>query len=138
MTNRLRTEIDEEIAAEEEQVEKARPKKRQIPDNLFTQFFSKGFVTTDEATKALPFVLYIALLCMFYIGNRHLAENNIRDIDKLTKEVKELGYDYKSTKADLAFKSTLSEVKRRADSLQMDVKESLQPPQKITDREDGQ
>jgi len=138
MTNRLRTEIDEEIAAEEELVEKVRPKKRQIPDNLFTQFFSKGFVTTDEATKALPFVLYIALLCMIYIGNRHLAENNIRDIDKVTKEVKELGYDYKSTKAELTYKSTLSQVKHQVDSLKLDVKVLAQPPQKIVDKEDEQ
>jgi hypothetical protein len=35
---------------------------------------------------------------MVYIGNRHLAENNMRDIDKITKEVKELSWDYKSTK----------------------------------------
>lgn len=138
MTNRLRTEIEEEIAAEEELAEKQRPKKREIPDNVFTQFFTKGFITTDEATKALPFVLYIALLGMIYIGNRHLAENTIRDIDKLTKEVKELGYDYKSTKADLAYKSTLSQVKKRADTLKLDVKESMQPPQKIIAKEDEQ
>ncbi len=137
MSNRFRTEIDEEIAAEEELMEKQRPKKRQIPDNTFTQFFKKGFVTTDEATRALPFVLFLALLGMIYIGNRHLAEDTIRNIDKLTKEVKEMGYDYKSTKAELAFKSTLSEVQKRADTL--GIKESLQPPQKIVVQEgDGQ
>jgi hypothetical protein len=138
MTNRLRNEIDEELAAEQELEEKQRPKKRQIPDNVFTKFFTKGYVTTDEATKALPFVLFLALLGMIYIGNRHLAENTIRDIDKLTKEVKEQGYEYKSTKADLAYKSTLSEVKKRADTLKLDVKESMQPPQKIVAQEDEQ
>jgi len=72
---------------------------------------------------------------MVYIGNRHLAEKTIRDIDKITKEVKELSWDFKTTKADLAFKSTLTEVARRADTL--GVKESLQPPQKITVEEDN-
>ena len=100
------------------------------------KFFTKGFITTDDATKALPFVLYVALLGMIYIGNRHLAEKNIRDIDKLTKEVKELSWDYKSTKADLAFKSTLTEVEKRADTL--GIKTSMQPPQKITVKEDEQ
>ena len=73
---------------------------------------------------------------MIYIGNTHLAERNIRDISKITKEVKELGWDYKVSKADLAFKSTYSEIKRRVDT--MGIKSSLQPPQKITVREDEQ
>jgi hypothetical protein len=109
---------------------------KEIPDNFFTQFFTKGFVTAEEATRALPFVLYVAFLGMIYIGNRHLAENTIRDIDKYTKLKKELSWGYKSSKADLAFKSTFTEVARRADSL--GIKESLQPPQKIADKEDGQ
>jgi hypothetical protein len=73
---------------------------------------------------------------MLYIGNRHLSENNIRDIDKIGKEVKELSWEYKSSKADLAFKSTLTEVAKRADTL--GIKESQQPPQKITVKEDVQ
>ena len=135
MTNRLRTEIPEEEISEIIVEEKSA---KEIPDNFLTQFLTNGFITADSAVKALPFVLYLALLGMIYIGNRHLAENNIRDIDKLTKEVKELSWDYKSTKADLAFKSTLSEVKKRADTLKLDIKESMQPPQKLAVREDGQ
>jgi len=79
--------------------------------------------------------LYVALLGMIYIANRHLAERNIRDIDKLTKEVRELNWEYKITQADLAYKSTLSEVAKRADTL--GIKESLQPAQKITIKEDA-
>ena len=138
MTNRLRTEVQEEEEAEQELIVEEKPKKKEIPDNVFTQFFSKGFITTEEATNALPFVLFVAFLGMLYIGNRHLAERTIRDIDKTTKEVKELSWDYKSTKADLAFKSTLSEVKRRADTLALGVKETMQPPQKLTVKEGEQ
>jgi hypothetical protein len=135
MTNRLRAEIEEEEEAGKKLIVEVKPVK-EIPDNFFTQFFSKGFVTAEEATRALPFVLYVALLGMIYIGNRHLAESNIRDIDKYTKEVKELSWGYKSSKADLAFKSTMSEVSKRADTL--GLKESLQPPQKIEVKGDGQ
>ena len=81
----------------------------------------------------MPFILFLALLGMAYIANRNLAERNIRDIDKITKQVKELTWDYKTTKAELAFKSTLTEVAKRADSL--GIKESLQPPQKISAEE---
>ena len=138
MTNRLRTEIQEEEIIEPQLVVEEKPVKKEIPDNFFTQFLSKGFVTAEEATRALPFVLYVAFLCMMYIANRHLAEKNIRDIDKISKEVKELSWDYKVTKADLAYKSTLTEVAKRVDTL--GVKESIEPAQKIVERvevEDG-
>src|ERR1700748_429840 len=130
MTNRLRTEIPEEETSN--LIVEEKPAK-EIPDNFLTQFLTNGFISADAAIKALPFVLYIALLGMIYIGNRHLTEKNIRDIDKLNKEVKELSYGYKLTKADLAYKSTLTEVAKRVDTL--GIKESLQPPQKIVDKE---
>ncbi|GAA4922379.1 FtsL-like putative cell division protein [Mucilaginibacter defluvii] len=132
MTNRLRSEIEEEVA-EKELIVEEKPA-REIPDNLFTQFLNKGFVTTEEATRALPFILYVAFLCMLYIANRHLAERNLRDIDKISKEVKELTWDYKSAKAELAYKSTLTEVAKRTDTI--GIKQSLEPPQKITVKED--
>jgi len=81
----------------------------------------------------LPFILFLVLLGMIYLGNMHLAERNLRDIDKMTKEVKELTWDYKTTKADLAFKSTLSEVAKRVDTL--GIKESIEPPQRLKEKE---
>ncbi len=136
MTNRLRTEIQEEELEEQEVIVKEKPVKKELPDNFFTQFLKNGVITTDDATRALPFIFFVAFLGMLYIGNRHLSENNIRDIDKISKEVKELSWEYKSTKADLAFKSTLNEVAKRADTL--GIKESTEPPQKITVKEDVQ
>jgi hypothetical protein len=73
---------------------------------------------------------------MIYIGNMHLAEKTIRDIDNITKEVKERGWDYKTAKAEMAFKSTLTEVAKRADTL--GVRQSVEPPQKITVKEGDQ
>jgi hypothetical protein len=134
MTNRLRTEIQEEEVEEVAEVKDV-PKK-DIPENFLTSFFKKGVISTEAATNALPFIVFLAFLGMIYIGNMHMAENNIRDIDKLSKEVKELGWDYKSSKADLAFKSTLSEVIKRADTL--GLKELVAPPQKIVVKEDVQ
>lgn len=136
MTNRLRTEIQEEELEEQKLVVEERPVKKELPDNFFTKFLKNGVITTDDATSALPFILFVAFLGMLYIGNRHLSENNIRDIDKISKEVKELSWEYKSSKADLAFKSTLTEVAKRADTL--GIKEPNQPPQKITVKEDVQ
>jgi len=128
MTNRLRTEIEEE-EVDERAVDRDIPEK-EPHDNFLTQLFTKGILNAETATNALPFILFLALLGMIYIANRHLAERNIRDIDKISKQVKELSYDYKTTKAELAYKSTLTEVAKRTDTL--GIKESVQPPQKIT------
>ncbi|WP_345955099.1 FtsL-like putative cell division protein [Mucilaginibacter sp. PAMB04168] len=131
MSNRLRTEIQEE-EAEKELVVEERPV-QDVPENFFTNLLSKGVVTTDDVTRALPFVFFLALLGMVYIANRHVAENTLRNIDKLSKEVKELSWDFKTTKAEMAYKSTLTEVAKRADTL--GVTESVEPPQKLTDAE---
>ena len=131
MSNRLRKDIDDEEQRHPQQPE--RPVE-ELPDNFFTQMFTKGIISTDAVTRALPFMLYLAFLAMIYIGNRHFAEKNIREIDKLDKEVKELNWDYKTAKAELAFKSTRGEVVKRVDSL--GLKETLTPPQKLTVTED--
>ncbi|MDB5024468.1 MAG: hypothetical protein JWP78_2223 [Mucilaginibacter sp.] len=131
MTNRLRTEIPEEEAENELVVEQKQPAK-EISENALWQLFAATF-NAEKATSALPFVLFLAFLGMIYIGNMHLAEKNIRDIAKLGKEVKELTWDYKTAKADLAFKSTLTEVAKRVDTL--GIKESIEPPQRLRAQE---
>ena len=126
--NRLLTDIEPE-EAEKEVVVVEKPRKQSSPENFATSFLSRGFIKAEDATRALPFVMYLAFLGMLYIANRHLAEKNLRYMDKYGKEVKELSWDYKSTKADMAFKSTLTEVSKRVDTLGVHV--SIDPPQKI-------
>jgi hypothetical protein len=134
MSNRFRTEIQEE-EAEEELIVDDKPVQG-IPDNFFTKFLRNGVISADDVTRALPFVFYIAFLCMVYIGARHVTDNHIRDIDKVGKEVKELSWEYKSTKAELAFKSTLTEVTKRAEADSLGIRTPEQPPQKIVVKEE--
>ncbi|HVW15429.1 MAG TPA: FtsL-like putative cell division protein [Mucilaginibacter sp.] len=136
MTNRLRNEIEEEQETEKELVVEEKQPAKEMSEKVLWQLLVKNF-NSEKATSALPFILFLVLLGMIYIGNMHLAEKNIRDIDKIGKEVKELSWDYKTAKADLAYKSTLSEVAKRADTL--GLKEAINPPQKIKtdDQKDG-
>ncbi|OAQ41681.1 hypothetical protein A5893_00790 [Pedobacter psychrophilus] len=131
MTNRLRSEIEEEERELEEpklKVQKPKVVKEQS-NNALTDFF-RGAVSKEAATEALPFVLFLSLLGMIYIGNRHSAENNIRKIEGLKKEVKELSWDFKTLKADLMFKSRQTEVIKQVDSL-LGLKVSVEPPIKL-------
>ena len=132
MTNRLKSEIEEEQAPEPQAQRKVAKEEKAAPSspNFLTQYI-KGAVSQESATEALPFILFIAFLGMIYIGNRHSAENNIRRIEALKKEVKELSWDFKTLKADLMFRSKESEVMKRVDTL-LGLKVSIEPPIKLT------
>ena len=97
--------------------------------NFFEFLFVDGTISQQNATNKLPFIVFIALLAMFYIGNHHHVENNIRRTKQLSKEVDELGWDYKTLKAELMLKSTQTEVSKRADSI--GLIEPLYPPKKL-------
>ena len=121
-----------QILEEGEVLREVQPEVRErveLPRNFFTQLFTDGVISKQAATDMLPFIVFLAFLAMIYIGNRHFAENNIRDIDRLSKEVKELSWDFKTTKADLMLKSTQTEVAKLVDTL--GLYESVEPPIKI-------
>ncbi len=128
MTNRLK--IKEEEIQEEAQPELIEPGIALKPDNFLILFFTRGIITKETATEALPFIVFVAFLGMVYIGNRHSAENNIREIDKLSKEVKEQSWDFKTLKAELMFRSKQTEVVQRVDSV-LGLKVPVQPPIKL-------
>jgi hypothetical protein len=131
MNNQFREEIEEEELPEEPVI-KLKPKKERegdSPNLFFKKLFTEGVVSKESATEMLPFLIFLALLTMLYIANSHMAVKNIRDIDKLNKEVKELSWEYKSLKADLMFKSKLTEVAKKVDTL--GIKELTEPPKKI-------
>jgi len=131
MGNQFRSsKTEEEIESQaEDEILSEVSEKAEIPRNFFTLMFTEGVISKQAATDMLPFIIFIAFLGMIYIGNRHFAENNIRDIDKLGKEVKELSWDFKTLKADLMLKSTQTEVAKEVDTL--GLMEPNEPPKKI-------
>jgi hypothetical protein len=134
MSNQFREELEEEQEEElqEPVLKPKKPKKNrdsESPNLFFKKLFLDGAVSKEAATAMMPFLIFLSLLTMLYIGNSHMAVKNIRDIDKLNKEVKELSWEYKSLKADLMFKSKLTEVAKKVDTL--GIKELIEPPKKI-------
>jgi hypothetical protein len=138
MSNSFRENIeeDEQELPEELDIKVKRVKQKSKPDAstsstvvFFRKLFSEGGVSKEAATEMLPFLLFLSLLCMLYIANSHMAMKNIRNIDRLNKEVKELSWEYKSLKADLMFKSKLTEVAKQVDTL--GIKELTEPPKRI-------
>ena len=137
MSNQFRNDEQEELEVPEElDIKVKRVKQTSKPEesksktlNFLRKLFSEGGVSKEAATEMLPFLLFLSLLCMLYIANSHMAMKNIRNIDKLNKEVKELSWEYKSLKADLMFKSKLTEVAKQVDTL--GIHELTEPPKRI-------
>lgn len=96
-----------------------------------TQDFLRSILAPKQlsmylVTRNLPFVAFVAFLGLLYISNRHLAERTVRQIDRLGRDVKELGWDHKSLSAELMKLTTQSEIAKRADTL--GLKERTEPP----------
>ena len=83
----------------------------------------------NEIANAMPFVLFVTLMIICYIGNSYYAERVIRDIEKAKVQLKERRAEYISTMSQLMADSKQSEIAHELSAY--DLKESTQPPQKI-------
>ncbi len=133
MTNQFKAPKEEEEESPQKPEKREQQEKVAKPENstvvFFRKLFTEGVVSKEAATEILPFFIFLCVLGMVYIANSHMATKNQRRIDELTKEVRELGWEYKSLKADLMFKSKLTEVAKKVDTL--GIKELIAPPKKI-------
>ncbi len=119
-------ELSEEV---QEEMSDALEEKVEETQNFLKTFFSQKRVSTYLVARNIPFIAFLALLGLLYISNRHLAENTVRRIDRLGREVKELSWDYKSLNAELMKLTTQTEIAKRADTL--GLKERTEPPIKL-------
>ncbi|WP_026463779.1 FtsL-like putative cell division protein [Adhaeribacter aquaticus] len=79
--------------------------------------------------KYLPYILYLMVVALFYIGNTHYAEKTIRKIDRIKSETDDLRADYTTLKSDYMEASKQSEVARNVAS--SGLIESSSPPYQI-------
>ena len=123
---------EERLTAEEieSKVQKpTRPRKKGVLAKGLSSVFSGTFLTNESTLKHLPFILFLALIAIFYIANGYYADDKIREVNKVSNELKELRSEYISTKSELMFASKQSEVAKAAEEL--GLKEPLVPPIKI-------
>lgn len=113
--------------------EEVKPKQKSSGGNIVTRtigsVMSGSFLSRDAAVNALPFMFFITLIVLLYISNGYYAEGQIRKMNKLTNELKELRSEFIISKSELASVSKQTEVALRA--LPLGVKESVEPPSKI-------
>ena len=81
--------------------------------------------------KNIPFFLFLSALAIVYIANGHYADNTVRSINKLNRELKELQYEYKTLKSEVMFRSKQSELAKAVQPL--GLKELVVPPAVLVD-----
>jgi hypothetical protein len=83
----------------------------------FGSYFAFGSIGASIVLKNLPFVMFLGFLTIIYIANTHYAEKQVRQIQTMQKEVKELKRQYNSLKSEIMFKSRLAEVGEDVEAL---------------------
>lgn len=79
----------------------------------------------------MPFFLFLAVLAIVYIANGHYADNTVRNINKVNRDLKELQYEYKFLKGEVMFRSKQSELAKAVEPL--GLKELRVPPAVLVD-----
>lgn len=90
---------------------------------------SVGNTAASWILQNLPFILFLGFLATIYIANAHYAEKNVREIQLLQREIKDLRREYNSLKAEIMYNQKLTEVERKMKPLHLEVFKN--PPQRI-------
>jgi hypothetical protein len=72
-------------------------------------------------TGNMNFFFFLSLLAVIYIANGHWSDKTIRSIDKTTKEIKDLQFEYKTVKSELMYKSEEAQVLKVAEPLGLKI-----------------
>ncbi len=81
--------------------------------------------------RNVPFFLFLSLLAVIYIYNGHNADKTIRNINKVSKQLKELQYEYKTLKSEVMFRSKQTELAKTV--APFGLKEIMKPPVVLND-----
>lgn len=88
-----------------------------------------GYVSKDLMVNVMPYIFFLMVFALLYIGNSYHADKMIRAIDKTGKDIKELRSEYIASKSDLMQMSKQSAVATQVEKF--GIKESTTPPRKI-------
>src|ERR1035437_3214233 len=92
----------------------------------------QGSKTANGTTlKNLPFIIFLSFLAICYIANGYYADDQVRKVNRLTNEIKELKTQYTVVKDSLVIKSKQTEVAKALALQQTGIKESVVSPKKI-------
>ncbi|MFT4752658.1 MAG: hypothetical protein ACI9GM_001598 [Salibacteraceae bacterium] len=86
---------------------------------------------SEQLIKHLPYLGFLVLLGLVYIGIGYSAEDSVRQINKDKAELKEMRSEYITIKSDLMYATKQSELIKILHEKGLTLQESFQPPKKI-------
>jgi hypothetical protein len=107
----------------------SKPGKKGVLAKGLSKIFGGSFLSDDRTIQHIPFILFLALIAILYIANGYYADDKIREVNKISNQIKELRTEYISSKSDLMFISKQSQVAAAVDTL--GLKEPVVAPMKI-------
>ena len=120
----------EERDKKESRGEEFRPvKKRWWITRSVHDFIVGDIFTKQTVLKNLPFLIYVAILAIIYIANTYYAEKTFKKIEKTRTELKELRFQFITTKSTLMYYGKQTEIAKRVNKY--GLKETTVPPYKI-------
>jgi hypothetical protein len=112
-------------------IDESPPPKPESKGGSFKDLIDGTILTREFVLNQLPFIIFLAILAIFYIGNRYHAEKLVRRSGDLQAELKELRAEAVTVSAELMHMSRQSEVLNLLRMKNIDLVESLEPPRKI-------
>lgn len=86
-------------------------------------------LSNHAVLRNLPFLIFLATLAMFYIGNTYYSEKTFKEIEKIKNELKELRYQSITAKAKMLDVCKQTEIAKKVELL--GIKGTTTPPYKI-------
>ena len=123
--------LKEKVITEEtrEEIIPQKPSRPKVSKNVIRFLNMFGFFNRNQVVHAMPFILFVTLLIIGYIGNSYYAEHIIREIDKTKTDLKDNRAQYISIMSKLMYQSNQSEVAKVLGPY--NIKETTEPPGKI-------
>lgn len=120
----------EQAKAEEPQKAETPVKESKVVRSV-ANVVSGSFLSKETTLKNLPFIVFLSFLAICYIANGYYADDQVRKVNRLTNEIKELRTQYIVVKDSLVIKSKQTEVAKALAIKQTGIVQSVVPPKKI-------
>ena len=104
------TETTTEEIKSEKQNEKVSPEKGNKVIRSVANVVSGSFLSEEITLKNFPFILFLSLLAICYITYGYYSDDQVRKVNQLSSEIKDLRTQYIIAKDSLVIKSKQTEV----------------------------
>jgi len=109
----------------------AKPVKENKVVRSVANVVSGSFLSKETTLKNLPYIFFLSFLAVCYIAKGYYDDDQVRKLNRLTNEKKELKTQYIVVKDSLVIKSKQTEVAKALAEKATEIKESVVPPKKI-------